>query len=237
MEPSPDPPAGEVALLRRCLNDLISVTALPPLWANAEPPQIVGTLLDALREMLGLAFVFVRLKDPAGGPTVDLVRVGRPLGPDAGAPEIGEMLDASFGAEPSRWPPSARLPVGGDDVCLASARLGLQAEFGVVVAACRRPDFPAPTERLLFDVAANHAALGLQQAYLRRRGARSRRQSDPRQVEVGAADRVPQPDEHEREPEHLAERVQQRADDPRRLGVRPERRERCDAHEIVETPS
>jgi PAS domain S-box-containing protein len=115
--------------------------------------------------MLGLAFVFVRLKDPAGGPTVDLARVGRPLGPNTGAPEIGEMLDASFGAEPSRWPPSARLPVGGDDVCLASARLGLQAEFGVVVAACRRPDFPAPTERLLFDVAANHAAVGLHQAH------------------------------------------------------------------------
>ncbi len=180
MEPSPGPPAEEVERLRRCLNDLVGVAALPPLWADAEPPQIVGTLLDALCEMLDLAFGFVRVQDPAGGPAVDLARPHPPPGRDAGARDVGGMLDAALGAEPSRWPPGARLSVGGDDVRVASARLGLRAEFGVIVVASRRPDFPAPAERLLFDVAANHAALGLQQAYLRREQRRAAADLDAR---------------------------------------------------------
>ena len=164
MEAPREAPAEEVARLRGCLNDLVSITALPALWAGGEPPQIVGTLLDGLREMLRLAFVFVRLKDPEGGPPIEMVRVGAPLAGIATARQVGEMLDLSLGAAPSQWLPGGRVSIGGADVCVASARLGLQAEFGVIVAACQRPDFPGQTERLLLDVAANQAAIGLQQA-------------------------------------------------------------------------
>jgi hypothetical protein len=71
-------------------------------------------------------------------------------------------------------------------------------------------------------------------ANLGRPGVRSERTTDSGEVDGGAARRVLQSDEHEREAEHLAERVQQRADDLWRLGVRPERRERGDADQIVE---
>jgi hypothetical protein len=37
--------------------------ALPAVWTGGEPPQIVGTLLDALLGILRLSFVFVRLND------------------------------------------------------------------------------------------------------------------------------------------------------------------------------
>ena len=49
---------------------------------------------------------------------------------------------------------------------VASARLGLDGEIGIIVAGSQRRDFPAQTERLLLDVAANQATIGLQQAYL-----------------------------------------------------------------------
>jgi len=130
-------PATEVARLRDCLNDLAGIMALPALSTGGEPEQIVTTLADALFGMLRLAFVCVRLNDPAGGPSIETIR-------------IGERSEAAGAA-----------------ASLASARLGLHGELGIVVAGSWRVDFPADTERLLLDVAANQAAIGLQQARLR----------------------------------------------------------------------
>jgi hypothetical protein len=161
-------PADDVARLRRCLNDLVDVTALPARWAGAEPADIVGTSLDALREMLGLSFAFVRLSDPGDGALLEMARVGTPVGGAATAREIGDLLDRSLETPPSSWPPSACLSIGDADVHVACARLGVGGQIGVVVAGCQRPDFPVQTERLLLDVAANQAAVGLQQAYLLR---------------------------------------------------------------------
>ena len=45
-------------------------------------------------------------------------------------------------------------------------RLGLHGEIGVIVAGSQRADFPSQTEKLLLSVAANQAAIGLQEARL-----------------------------------------------------------------------
>jgi PAS domain S-box-containing protein len=103
-----------------------------------EPSQVVSTLLDAMLRTLPLAFVVVRLNDPEGGPSIEVTRVARPLEGIAG-------IDLSF----------------------ASARLGLHGEIGIVVAGSHKLDFPAPTDMLLLESAANQATLGLQQARLR----------------------------------------------------------------------
>ena len=67
MEAETQRTADEVKHLKACLNDLISVVALPAIWRGGEPPEIVSTLLDVLLGMLGLDFVYARLRDPAGG--------------------------------------------------------------------------------------------------------------------------------------------------------------------------
>ena len=51
----------------------------------------------------------------------------------------------------------------GREVCLVPLRLGLHGEFGAVVAGSQRVDFPQQTEKLLLSVAANQAAIGLQE--------------------------------------------------------------------------
>ena len=51
-------------------------------------------------------------------------------------------------------------------MAIAPLRLGLQGEMGVMVAGSRRADFPGETERLVLSVAANLAAMGLQEARL-----------------------------------------------------------------------
>jgi PAS domain S-box-containing protein len=121
--------------LHAYLNDLVRVLALPALRAGSEPPQIVGTLLDALLEMLRLEFTFVRLNDPDSGSPLEVVRGEAPFAEHA-------------------------------DLSLASARLGLYGELGILVAGSGRPNFPEQTERVLLDVAASQAALALQQTRL-----------------------------------------------------------------------
>jgi PAS domain S-box-containing protein len=157
--------AEELARLRGCLRDLVGVMARPARWAGRDSPRIAGTLLDTLCETLPLAFAFVRLNDSSGSVT-EMLRVADARGPRPPPREIGAALDASFGESTLRWPPSARLSVGGDELSLACAPLGADGEVGIVVAASRADEFPRQTERLLFDVAVSQAAIGLQQAWL-----------------------------------------------------------------------
>ena len=80
--------AEEVTRLRDCLNDVVSITALPAQWTGGEPAQVVSTLLDALLGMLRLGFACVRLPDAEGGRPFEMVRVAEWLQGTAGAREI-----------------------------------------------------------------------------------------------------------------------------------------------------
>ena len=165
---------GEATPRDDFLHVLASVTALPALWTDGEPAQIIGTLLDALLEALQLDVVFVRLNDPEDGPAIDMVRVAESLQAQLtdGAREISQMIDSSLGDAPSSWPPRARVSIGSVDLSLAGAPLGLRGEIGILAAGSPRSDFPTPTEKLVLDVAANQTALGLRQARLLRESER-----------------------------------------------------------------
>src|SRR5580704_17911668 len=67
--------SGEVKRLQRCLNDLVSVLALPAMWSGSQPSQIVHTLLDALLGMLYLDLVYARLQYPAGGAPIEVLKI------------------------------------------------------------------------------------------------------------------------------------------------------------------
>jgi PAS domain S-box-containing protein len=136
----------------RLCDGLVSIMALPALWTGGEPAHIASTLLDALLASLRLTFVVVRLNDPEGRPPIEMMRA----------------------AESLRGPARA-------EVSLASARLGLHGEIGIVVAGSQKVDFPADIDRLLLNVAANQAALALQQAHAvaeRKRADETRRNAE-----------------------------------------------------------
>jgi PAS domain S-box-containing protein len=160
--------ADEVKHLKACINDLISVVALPAVWSGGEPSQIVSTLFDVLLSMLGLEFVYARLKDPFSGAPIDMVRVAQARNLAAQPQDVGRALNPWLGDDPHASPLVVRNPIGdgNGDVSIAPCRLGLHAEIGVLVAGSRRADFPTKTERLLLDIAANQAAIGLQDARL-----------------------------------------------------------------------
>jgi PAS domain S-box-containing protein len=158
--------SDDITQLGTGLNDLGSVLALPAVWAGAEPSQIVSTLGDTLLEILHLSFVFVRLSALDGTPSIEIMRIADSLAGTDRAREVRDAIDASLGdASPK---PLSRLtaPVGDLDLLVASARLGLDGEVGIMVAGSQRPDFPAQTERRFLDIAASQATIGLQHAYL-----------------------------------------------------------------------
>jgi PAS domain S-box-containing protein len=152
--------AADVTQLGDCLKQLGSIIALPAAWVGAEPSQIVSTLVDALIGLLPLSFVYVRLSDPQDRRSTEMMRVADSVGGTERAREICEAIDSSLGA------PFAAVSVGDVDLSVASARLGLGGEIGIIAAGSQRRDFPAQTERLLLDVVANQATIGLQHAYL-----------------------------------------------------------------------
>jgi signal transduction histidine kinase len=166
MEAQLEHPAEEIKRLQRCMNDLLSVLALPAMWSGAEPAQIVSTLLDALIGMLRLDLVYVRLKDPMGDAPIEMVRLAQSRELTTRPQDIGEMLNHWLGDDPQKWPPLVRNRIGDEDISIAPLRLGLQGEIGVIVAGSQRADFPGQTEKLLLSVAANQASIGLQEARL-----------------------------------------------------------------------
>jgi PAS domain S-box-containing protein len=159
-------PAEEIKRLQRCVNDLVSVLALPAMWTGAEPSQIVGSLIDTLLGMLRLDLVYVRLKDPAGEVPIEMVRVAESRNLTARPQEIGEMLNHWLGDDPQKWPPLVRNSIGDEDISIVPFPLGLHGEVGLFVTGSVRADFPEQTERLLLSVAANQASIALREARL-----------------------------------------------------------------------
>ena len=166
MDLQPEHPAEENKLLRRCINDLVSVLALPSLWSGREASEIARTLLEVLPGMLRLDLFYVRLEVPAGEAPIEMVWAAQPCNLALRPHGIGMLLNQCLGDDPQKWPPSARSLIGEEDISIVPLRLGLHGEIGVIVAGAGRLDFPRQTETLLLSVAANQAAIGLQASRL-----------------------------------------------------------------------
>jgi PAS domain S-box-containing protein len=166
LEVQPEHPAEEIKRLQRCINDLVGVFALSAVWSGGDPSEIVRTLLDVLLGMLRLDFIYLRLKDTGHGAPVEMVRVAQSRHLIVQANEIGESLNNWLGPDPQKWAPLVRNHIGEGDISMVPLRLGLHGEIGVIVAGSQRADFPEQTERLVLNVAANLAAIGLREARL-----------------------------------------------------------------------
>lgn len=151
----------EIARLRRGINDLVGLVALSATWAGREPHEVGRSLCEALHSILALDLVSVALDD------VRFALFG--AGADA-SPTIAveAELQRLLGADPHAWPAFARGTIFGEQLYIATIPLGLQRDFGMVVVAATRPDFPTDAEKLVLNVARNQAVLALQETRLRR---------------------------------------------------------------------
>jgi C4-dicarboxylate-specific signal transduction histidine kinase len=164
--------ADEVKRLQSCINDLISVLALAAIWSGSESRQMLGTLLDSLLAILRLDFACARLNHSIDGSPIEVVRLAQRQHPSAQPKEVGRALGRWLSGDQTASRFVIPNPAGEGEVAIASFPLGLQDEVGVLVAGSRRADFPTDIELLLLRVAANQAAIGLQEA--RRSGEQKR---------------------------------------------------------------
>ena len=173
----------EIKRLQGCINDLISIQALPAIWSGQESSQIVGTLLDVLVRILRLDFAYVWLSTSIHGSPIEMIRLAQRRTPEVQAAEVGRAFAGWLTGDMPNAPFMAPNPIGEGNVSMAPFRLGLQDETGILVAASRRSDFPTAIELILLRAALNQAVIGLQEARLMSEQRRAADELEQRVVE------------------------------------------------------
>jgi PAS domain S-box-containing protein len=156
----PGDSAAEIVVLRTMLRDLVALSAIPTAWVGREPGAVAAGLADALVGLLRLDFVFVRFHLPSAAGDVDATR-GKAWD------TFPEWLENRL-TESGRLSGMEVIPDTGDGQPGRGIVIpvGVNAEGGVVAAACSRIDFPTEIDQLLLRIAANHAATAFQSACL-----------------------------------------------------------------------
>src|ERR1700693_3311283 len=135
-------PADEIKRLQRCINDLVSLLALPAMWSGSKPSDIVHALPDSLLRMLDLDFVYVSLTNLVDGAPSETIRVAQSLEQMFRPRELCVFLNRWLGDDPQKRYLQERSHIGEEEVSLVSWPLGVQREIGVLVGGFRRDVLP-----------------------------------------------------------------------------------------------
>jgi PAS domain-containing protein len=154
-------PEADALPLRRALRDLVALSTVPAAWVGREPPAIAAGLADVLVNSLHLDFTFVRLCDPNGGAAVEIAR-------GSAWQAFPEWLQYHLAANGrlSRREIVRDIGSGAQQCRGIVIPVGINAEGGLVAAACSHTDFPTEIDQLLLSVAVNHAATAFRTARL-----------------------------------------------------------------------
>jgi len=123
-------PADEIKRLQRCINDLVSLLALPAMWSGTKPSDIVQTLLDSLLRMLDLDFVYVGLTNLVDAAPSETVRIAQSQGQMFRPREVCTFLNRWLGDDPQKRYLQERSHIADEEVSLVSWPLGVQREIG-----------------------------------------------------------------------------------------------------------
>ena len=151
MDAQEEHPAEEVKHLQRCMNDLISMMALPALWSGGDPSQIARTLIDVLQRLLHLDLIYVQLNDPTGDAPIEMVKDAQTPAQVSDPREIGAELLRLLGDDSQKWPMRSTLPPWGQRVVDCAHAAGIawrtrHARGGGRAIGLSRPDRRASLE-------------------------------------------------------------------------------------------
>jgi signal transduction histidine kinase len=147
----------EVQALRRCISDVVALSALSAVWAGASRSTIAIGLARVLYDTLEADFVCVGLR---AGASAGACQGVWPTTPGA------ETLSESTCAAVTRWcnepdPDPNAIDLPPTTHPHAVMPIGIGAEHGVIVTVASRQDFPTDIHRLLLNVGANQATVAL----------------------------------------------------------------------------
>ena len=149
--------------LRRCVRELAALSVLSAVWIRSEPREIAQGLSAVVSRSLPLKLVYARVNGLSGSTPIE-VAVSTP-GPVSESElqeiskHLGPVLETSHSGDGMVIPD----PLGSGTLRLAIIPIGCEGDCGVLVAGSQKTDFPSHTDRLFLSVAANQAAIVLQQ--------------------------------------------------------------------------
>ena len=108
--------SAENKQLQRCVNDLVSIMALPAMWVGRDPAQIAESLLDSVLGMLDLDFAHLHLNDPSGDLSFEVARLSQWASGVAPQEGFAALLTPWTSTEVLDRP--RRLKVGGSDLAV-----------------------------------------------------------------------------------------------------------------------
>lgn len=147
----------EVADLRACISNLVSLLALPMAIPSPEAEKLIHGFTESLPEMIPAEFVHLRTCLPNGGEKIFLhFAAGSPW--SVRSKEIMRAMRGEQSRSRSMLHPEGNL-------LIAEYPLGGTGEFGLLAAGADETGFPRPTHDVILSVAANLVALHLQQAW------------------------------------------------------------------------
>jgi PAS domain S-box-containing protein len=145
--------------LRRCIRDLVALSALPAGWQNYDMRQIGGSIVAALISILDSDFVFIALPGEGNQLISELAR--NKLTPES-LKHVRTMLQQKSallgGGQEFVFGDAS----GGGGLHVATAPIGFGGD-ATLAAGCFRDTFPTRTEKLLLNTGANQAAIAFRQ--------------------------------------------------------------------------
>ncbi len=153
--------SDETKTLRRCVRDLVAISALPAVWTGYDPPHIAESLAEVLMSALRADFIYIRVRGRSDEAPIEVTRTNDRAGAADQAQEIAAAVAPWLEFNASDPHPSIPNPIGSGTVRLGITPIGMihGEEYGALVAGSSRSDFPTETDRLLLSVTANQAAI------------------------------------------------------------------------------
>jgi DNA-binding NarL/FixJ family response regulator len=145
------------AQARLWLRDMGALVAMPAMWVDHEPAEIVTGLLGVLSGILGLDGAYVRFDDSSGG----RLEQWRPVG-EALPPGVLGIVEPT--PEPGGGAETVTVTVGDRAMRLMSLPLSLPWGNGLVAVWSARDDFPSDMQQHLLRVAVGQAAIAIHTA-------------------------------------------------------------------------
>lgn len=152
----------DVRRLQGCMNDLLSLLALPALWSGCEPLQVVKILLEVLVRMLQLDFAYAQLNPGVGVASCEIAHLANHRRSSPQPRELGQALEPWLRLECNGRTAIVPNPIASGMVSIIPVWLGFDQARGVVVAGSSRANFPTEIENLLLKAAINQVVIELQ---------------------------------------------------------------------------
>jgi signal transduction histidine kinase len=153
---------GEKSSLRHTMRDLVALSALPVIWTGYDSERIAQSLAEVMLSILSLELIYITFARRGAPAVMEVARCSQVRDSAENRQAIGRAV-APWLSDPFAPISVIPHPLQEGTLRIASARFGYVGDAGVIVAGSVRSDFPSEQERLLISVAANQAAIAIQQ--------------------------------------------------------------------------